>query len=199
MSAAYPLPATVDGWQRAQRYARHLWNIASAPRQKLLRDAGLSKAQGLRELHEKLLIPMRDSLGELWAVQEMPVTYRPGRPWPCLGRGPALLLGARLDGLRYAVGAVTDDDHAGRVVGVTTHVHDALCWNDECGVPVLAAFAPENVATLAAELRFAYPTAHVVLWERWGEQELLIRDAAARTGARAMIGSEGIDLLGAAP
>lgn len=195
MSAVHPTPATVDAWKRAQRYARYIWQRSTAARRKLLRDAGLSTAQGLRELHGRLLVPMRDQLGELWAVQEMPTAFR---GVPCSDSGPTFLLGARLDGMRYIVGALPGSDAGSPVIGVTVSVHDAMCWNGETGAPVLVAFALENVAALAAELRHAYPAARVVLWARWEEHAEGIRSAAKRAGACAVF-HDGFDLPEAMP
>jgi hypothetical protein len=195
MSGTHPTPQTVACWQRAQRYARYVWQQATAARRKLVRDAGLARTTGLRELHGDLLIPMRDQLGELWAIEHMPASFRPGMLLASPGFGPTYLLGARLEGLRFIVGDLSAAATLGRVIGVTVYVHDAVRWHEDTGAPVVAAFALANAAALAAELRFAYPDARVVLWSRLHEHDEGMRAAAVRAGVEAVASSEGFELL----
>jgi hypothetical protein len=172
-----------------------VWQQATAAPRKLVRTAGLGKTPGLRELHGDLLIPMCDQLGELWAVEHMPASFRPGKWVPSPAMGPTYILGARLDGLRFTVGNLADAATPGRVIGVTVFVYDAVRWHEDTSAPVVAAFALENAAALAAELRFAYPDARVVLWSRLHEHDEGMRAAAVRAGVEAVASSEGFELL----
>ena len=184
-------------WRRAQMHVQHSWNRSVVASDHALGDAGLLGATGLRRFGKYLLVPMRDALGELWSTQSLPIAFRPGMP-NC--EQPALPLHGRVEGLHHWHGPMVDREAQDAYIGVTVHLHDAVCWHAETGVPVVVAFAPENLATLATMLCQAFPAAMVGVWARWPEHRDAAEHAANTSGAIAVTDCDAFgDAQGDAP
>ena len=196
--ASTAAPDTLAAWRRVQAYALYQWNRAVLPSRSMLRRAGLLQARGLRAANGRLLVPMRDGMSELWAVQHLPPEFHPGSgsTYP----RPAFDLHARVQGLHHWIGRPLEGDGAGQCIGITEYLADAVTWHEETNTPAVVAFAADNLATLAGMLRAAYPDARIGLWARWPEQAQAVRDAAAQTGAHAVQDCEAFaDARGSTP
>lgn len=166
----------LDRWRATQTTAKALWRIATTPRRQTLRRAGLPANCGIREQSGRLLVPMRDADGELWALQYLWPEDRPARP-KLPGGEPAYMPNARLRGLQHHVGG-----GIGESVAVVLHLADAVMLREEEGVPAVIAFTPENLAIVAAELRERHPLARVVCWSAREEESAQVRAAAETAG-----------------
>lgn len=197
-SIANVTPQQLERWRLVQRRALFEWNAAKPASRSFLAQCGLP-ARLSRELRAAgssyLLVPQRDCMGELWALQYLPPRFRPGRANPRAADGPRRMLNPREAGLHFWVGDVPEGDGAGATVGITEYLHDAVTFHAETDSPCLVAFSPENLALLAQLVRAAFPAARVAIWARW-EQQTEAAHAVARQGpgVRALTDLDALDV-----
>lgn len=103
-------------------------------------------AEGLRQDGRALLIPMRDELGAIWNTQRV------------FGDGfKSFAKGARVDGLYWSAGKVTDKLAIGEGFASVAAVRRAT------GLPVAAAFTSGNLVAVAKLMRAKFPQAQIIL------------------------------------
>lgn len=179
-------PALLRSWKQGQTEAVQAWQHADFASITTLRAAGLGWVPGLRETPGSvLLVPLHDCTGTLWAVQRLPDSFR-----TCNQDGflrPSLNGMARVLGLHLWVGPAPVTHTPPKAIGITEYLHDAVDWHKATGIPVLVAFAPENLAVLAGMLRTAFASASVGIWARWPAQEHAARLAASQTCTHAVV------------
>ncbi len=187
---------TLRQWQEAQKNMLAMWRMASNATAKNCANARLpASMRGLRQYGQRdggVLVPMRDMLGNIWALQPL-CGFHPdegNNPRP-----PSFSHSARVVGLHYWHGPRIEGDGAGKVIAIAEHVHDAVTWKNENRRPCVVAFAPENVGALANALRAIFPAAAVVLWARRQVQEKPMRIVAIATGSHVVFGSDGPDMV----
>lgn len=132
----------------AQRVAREQWaraEPAKASHRYLVRKK--IKAYGIRQRRELLLIPMRDSAGELWAVQSISPDG-----------SKRFLRGARKRGLYHAIGQPV----AG-VLCIAEGYATAASIHEATGYPVAVAFDCGNLRAVAQTLRGKHPDARILI------------------------------------
>ncbi len=105
----------------------------------------------LREDGRILLVPMRDSGGELWGLQQV---YSGGKKY--------FLTGQRINGLFHVVGPgnaldITDVIYIGEGFATCASIHQAT------KKPVIVAFNAQNLVHVAKELKEKYPTTSFVI------------------------------------
>lgn len=198
-SIATATPQQLERWRLVQRRALFEWNAATPASRAFLAKCGLPAdlSRGLRAAGSSyLLVPQRDCMGELWALQYLPPRFRPARVNPRAADKPLRMVNPREAGLHFWVGNVPEGDGAGATVGITEYLHDAVTWHGETDSPCLVAFSPENLATLAKLVLAAFPAARVAIWAR-REQQAEAAHAAARAvpGVRALADLEALGVV----
>jgi putative DNA primase/helicase len=131
--------------------ARRMWNSAPAASalHPYLRAKGVG-AHGIRQLGSLLLIPLRDTAGDLWNLQLIGV-----------GGGKKNLYGGRCAGLFHLLG--TETAVAAGVLCIAEGYATAAAIHEATGHPVAVAFSAGNLATVALALRARHPAARIVL------------------------------------
>lgn len=132
----------------AQRDARGRWQRAAAadPAHAYLQQKRVA-AHGLRQLGDRLLVPMRDGSGALWAVQSI------------TGDGEKRFMrGARKRGLYHAIGP-----QVAGVLCIAEGYATAASIFEATGYPVAVAFDCGNLLPVARTLRGKYPQARILI------------------------------------
>jgi putative DNA primase/helicase len=131
----------------AQAKARRLWAQAGQPAAHAYLTAKGITGQGIRQLNDRLLIPLYDADGVLWNVQ----TINPDGT-------KRFLSGGRKRGLYYAIGGAVEGALClAEGYATATSVHDAT------GHPVAVAFDCGNLEPVAKVLRAKYPQAAITI------------------------------------
>ena len=197
-SIATATPQQLERWRLVQRRALFEWNAARPASRAFLAQCGLPAhlSRGLRAAGSSyLLVPQRDCMGELWALQYLPPRFRPARVNPRAADRPRRMVNPREAGLHFWVGDVPEGDGAGAMVGITEFLHDAVTFHGETNSPCLVAFSPENLAPLAQLVRAAFPAARVAVWGRWEQQaEAACAVARAVPGVLALTDLDALDV-----
>lgn len=132
----------------AQRDARSRWQRAAAadPAHAYLQQKRVA-AHGLRQLGDRLLVPMRDGSGALWAVQSI------------TGEGEKRFMrGARKRGLYHAIG-----QQVAGVLCIAEGYATAASIHEATGYPVAVAFDCGNLLPVARTLRGKYPQTRILI------------------------------------
>lgn len=136
------------GQRAAQARAQAMWHEAAppVPNHAYLATKGV-QAHGIRQRDDVLLVPMRDAMGELWAVQ----TIAPDGT-------KRFLRGARKRGLYHAIGGAVGD-----VLAICEGYATAATVHEATGYPVAVAFDAGNMEPVAKALRAKYPGARIIV------------------------------------
>ena len=132
----------------AQRDARERWQRAmpADPAHPYLQRKRVA-VHGLRQLGDRLLVPMRDGSGALWAVQSI------------TGDGEKRFMrGARKRGLYHAIGP-----QVAGVLCIAEGYATAASIHEATGHPVAVAFDCGNLLPVARTLRGKYPQARILI------------------------------------
>jgi putative DNA primase/helicase len=132
----------------AQQVARDRWRraIAADPAHAYLQRKQVG-VHGLRQLGGRLLVPMRDVSGNLWAVQS--ITEEGDKRF---------LRGARKRGLYHAIGPQVEG-----VLCIAEGYATAASILEATGYPVAVAFDCSNLLPVARTLRGKFPRARFIV------------------------------------
>ena len=103
-SIATATPQQLERWRLVQRRALFEWNAARPASRAFLAQCGLPAhlSRGLRAAGSSyLLVPQRDCMGELWALQYLPPRFRPARVNPRAADRPLRMVNPREAGLHF--------------------------------------------------------------------------------------------------
>lgn len=132
--------------RQGQERARQLWAEAAIPVDHPYLARKKIKPHGIRQLNDKLIVPMRDGDGVLWNVQTITAdgTKR-------------FLFGGRKRGLYFAIGHVEND------LLIAEGYATAASLYEQTGKPVAVAFDCGNLEPVARVLRAKFPRVKITV------------------------------------
>jgi putative DNA primase/helicase len=136
-----------DEQAQAAKEAAILWKQAAPARAHAYLARKAVGAHGVRVAGDTLLVPMRDSAGELWNVERIPPSGQPKKGLPK----------ARRSGCYHSIGKPNGAICIGEGYATGASLHEAT------GHAVAAAFDAGNLELVARELRAKYPDAPLIL------------------------------------
>lgn len=132
----------------ARASAERLWQraVSAVASHSYLQAKGV-QVHGLRQDGARLLVPMRDTGGGLWALQTINSAG-----------DKRFLKGSRKRGLYHAIGAAVAD-----ILLIAEGYATAATLHESTGHPTACAFDAGNLEPVAIELRAKHPTARIII------------------------------------